>query len=94
MKKILSFLTLCIALAFTKAFSQTVYINQTGTTFHTKACALYTKNFEGVPLWKARDVYGKKPCKKCNPPTKEVKTAPKKKPVKKKAPVKKAPAKA
>ena len=72
-----------------KALSQTVYINQSGSHYHTKSCELYTKNFEAVPLWKARDVHGKKPCEKCHPPTKETKAVPKKstKPKPKPAPV-------
>jgi len=63
-------------------FSQTVYVNGTGTTYHTRACKLYGKSFEAVPLWKAMGPYGKRPCPKCKPPTKESKSVPKKKPVK------------
>ena len=63
------------------AFSQTVYISQTGDKFHTKQCKFYNKNFEAIPLWKARDTYGKKPCSHCHPPTKDA-PAPRKKAVK------------
>lgn len=89
MKKHFLLLTLFFVLLSPKIFSQTVYINQTGDTYHTKACAIYTPKCEAVPLWKARDVLGRKPCKKCNPPTKDTKAVPKKKSGKKKAPVKK-----
>ena len=72
MKKILLAFCFLFALNLSKAFSQMVYINQTGTMYHTKACKLYTKNFEGVELWKAKNAYGKKPCPKCKPPIKEI----------------------
>jgi hypothetical protein len=88
MKKCLLILPLLFLLSL-KVFSQTVYINMTGEFYHTNKCKVYSKNFEAVPLWKARDTYSKKPCQKCNPPTKEVKMIPKKKVIKNKAPVKK-----
>jgi hypothetical protein len=93
MKKHLAILSIALLFLTIKVFSQTVYVNQSGTTFHTKACKVYTSNFEAVPLWKARDVLGKKPCQKCNPPIKDAvakkQTPVKKKIVKKKAVVKK-----
>ncbi len=98
MKKILFLLPVCIFLFSIRVFSQTVYVNQTGNCYHTNKCQLYTKNFEAVPLWKAMNAYGKKPCPKCHPPTKETKggkktgTKPKKAtahPVKTPAPAKK-----
>jgi hypothetical protein len=88
MKKYLAILSITLLFLTIKTFSQTVYVNQSGTTFHTKACKLYTSNFEAVPLWKARDVLGKKPCHKCNPPIKDA-VVKKKTPAKKKAVVKK-----
>ena len=62
-----------------KGYSQTVYVNQSGGLYHTKACKLYTPAFEAVPLWRAKGSYGKKPCPKCKPPTKEGKVGAKKK---------------
>lgn len=91
MKRHILLLPVLLFLFSLKAFSQTVYVNQTGTTYHTKACKLYTKNFEAVPLWKAKGPYGKKPCGKCKPPIKEGSTAAKKKPAAKPKPA--APAK-
>ena len=79
MKKTLFLLSFFLFLVSAKVFSQTVYINETGECYHTNKCKLYGKSFEAVPLWKARETYGKRPCNKCNPPTKEVKTVAKKK---------------
>ncbi|MBI4929698.1 MAG: hypothetical protein HY841_02970 [Bacteroidetes bacterium] len=79
MKKYLLLLFVFLLFSLSKIFSQTVYVNQSGNHYHTRACKLYTKNFEAVPLWKARDVYQKKPCEKCHPPTKDIKSVPKKK---------------
>ena len=80
MKKLLLLLPFFLFLLTTKGFSQTVYVNQTGSTYHTNKCKLYTKNFEAVPLWKAQGPYGKRPCDKCHPPIHESKGgAPKKK---------------
>ena len=75
-----------LLLISTRLLSQTVYINQSGILYHTKACKTYTKNFEAIPLWKAREVYQKKPCPKCHPPTKESSAAPAKKTSKAKTP--------
>lgn len=88
MKKYLFLIPVFILVLSLRAFSQTVYVNQTGNTYHTNKCKVYTKNFEAVPLWKAKGAYGKTPCPKCKPPTKEGKVA-KKKPAAKKAAVKK-----
>lgn len=82
MKKSLLLFTAFFFLMLGNAFSQTVYVTGTGTTYHTKACKLYAKSFEAIPLWKAMGPYGKKPCPKCKPPTKESKSVPKKKPMK------------
>jgi hypothetical protein len=79
MKKILFLLPLFLALFSVNVFSQTVYINQSGDRYHTKACKYYTKNFQAVSLLDAMGKYGKQPCSRCNPPTKVVKTVPKKK---------------
>ncbi|TAL63036.1 MAG: hypothetical protein EPN85_01100 [Bacteroidetes bacterium] len=79
MKKHLILLSVFLFLLSVKSFSQTVYVNQTGNTYHTNKCKLYTKNFEAIPLWKAKGAYGKTPCNKCKPPTKERKAVAKKK---------------
>lgn len=79
MKKAALLVITFVLLLSAKTFSQTVYINQTGTLYHTSKCQTYAKSFKGVPLWEARDIHGKKPCTKCKPPTKDVKAAPKKK---------------
>ena len=81
-------LTMLFFIVASDLFSQTVYVNQSGSTYHTNKCKLYAKSFEAVPLWKAKGPYGKKPCKKCNPPTVESKGAS----AKKKAKPKPAPA--
>jgi hypothetical protein len=78
MKKLL-LLPFLICLLHFKGFSQTVYVNQTGDRYHTNKCKLYTKNFEAIPLWKAKGPYGKRPCDKCHPPTKETGAVAKKK---------------
>jgi len=92
MNKFLLIVPVLFFLLATKTFSQTVYVNQNAEFYHTKACKLYSKNFEAIPLWKALGPYAKRPCPKCHPPTKEIKVAPKKKPVKPK-PKQPAPAK-
>src|SRR5688572_3881161 len=79
MKKAALLIVTFVLLLSVKTFSQTVYVNQTGTLYHTSKCQIYAKSFEGVPLWKARDVYHKKPCTKCKPPTKYANVVPKKK---------------
>ena len=79
MKKIFSLLSLIFLLSLCQSFSQTVYVTQSGSTYHTNKCKLYTKNFEAVPLWQAKGPYGKKPCTKCHPPTQESKSNTKKK---------------
>lgn len=79
MKKAALLVAAFVVLISAQVFSQTVYVTQTGTLYHTSKCPIYAKSFEAVPLWKARDVYRKKPCNKCNPPTKDVKVGPKKK---------------
>lgn len=79
MKKAAFLIVTLVLLAVVESLSQTVYINQTGTLFHTNKCRIYAKSFEGVSLARARDVYRKKPCPKCKPPTKETKVVPKKK---------------
>lgn len=78
MKKLILILSALFFFFCGKIFSQTVYVTPTGTTYHTKACKLYAKSFEAIPLWKAMGAYGRKPCPKCHPPTKETKSAPKK----------------
>lgn len=88
MKKCQLLITVFLLLFTVRAFSQTVYVNQTGNTYHTKKCKVWTKNFEAVPLWKAKGAYGKTPCPKCKPPTKEGAIS-KKKPVVKKGAAKK-----
>lgn len=80
MKKYLLLFPVFIFLLCARSYSQTVYINQTGNTYHTNKCKVYTKNFEAIPLWKAKGPYGKTPCSKCKPPTKETKAVAKKKP--------------
>ena len=85
MKKKLLLLPAFLFLLLAKVFSQTVYVNQTGTTYHTDKCKLYTKNFEALPLWKAQGPYGKRPCDKCRPPIKETKAAENKNPAPKPA---------
>jgi len=82
MKKYSLLFLVFLFLLSVKVFSQTVYVTQTGTTYHTKACKLYAKSFEAIPLWKAMGPYGKKPCPKCKPPIKESKSVPKKKSIK------------
>ena len=89
MKKIIGLSFLFLLLVTSRSFSQTVYVNQSGTLYHTNKCKLYTKNFEAVPLWKAKGPYGKKPCPKCHPPTVESKAATKKTTKSKSAPKKK-----
>ncbi len=90
MKKYFFILPILFFLATTKIFSQTVYCNDAGPKYHTKACKYYSPNFEAVQLWKVRDIYHKTPCNLCHPPTKEVKGGGKKKaPAKKPAPAKK-----
>ena len=79
MKKTTLLVTAFVFLLSAQLFSQMVYVNQTGTLYHLKKCETYGKSFEEVVLWKARDVYHKKPCPKCKPPTKDAKVAPKKK---------------
>ena len=81
-KIFLALLPFFFLLLSSDSFSQTVYVNQSGSLYHTNKCKLYTKNFESIPLWKAKGPYGKKPCKKCNPPTVESKTVVKKTSVK------------
>lgn len=78
----LSLLPLFFLFFSSALFSQTVYVNQSGSLYHTNKCKLYTKNFEAVPLWKAKGPYGKKPCKQCHPPTVESKAVVKKTSVK------------
>ena len=86
MKKYFLLLPFFFLLLSARGFSQTVYVNQTGNNYHTSKCKLYTKNFEAIPLWKAKGPYGKTPCSKCHPPTKETGGgSPKKKPAKKAA---------
>lgn len=78
-KHLLLLLPIFLLFLTVKSFSQTVYVNQTGTLYHTSKCPTWTKNFEAVPLWKAKGPYGKKPCPKCKPPTKETNVVAKKK---------------
>ena len=91
MRKYLLIFPVLFFMLIANAFSQTVYCNDAGPKYHTKACKYYSPNFEAAPLWKVRDVYRKTPCQLCHPPTKEIKGGGKKKaPVKKKvAPAKK-----
>jgi hypothetical protein len=79
MKKFLLLIPVILFFLSVESYSQTVYVNQSGSTYHTKACKLYTPNFEAVPLWKAKGPYAKRPCPKCKPPTRETGAAPKKK---------------
>lgn len=91
MKKQFILISAILLMLSIKGISQNVYVNSTGVNYHTKACKLYTKNFEEVPLWKAQGPYGKRPCGKCKPPIKESNTATNKKPAPKTQPA--APAK-
>jgi hypothetical protein len=92
MKKVILLFSFFCLLFAAKSFSQTVYVNQSGSLYHTNKCKLYTKNFEAVPLWKAKGPYAKKPCPKCHPPTVESKTVVKKTNVKPKPKTATAPA--
>ena len=64
------FLFSFVMLSGVQAFSQTVYVTQSGQHYHTSKCKLINKNSQSMTVSKAQ-MLNYTPCDKCHPPTKE-----------------------
>ena len=74
MKKKVLLLTLFLSFLFINVFSQTVYITNSGTKYHTEGCRYLSKSQIAINLSDAIDK-GFGACKVCSPPTTVTSTA-------------------